>query len=379
MSGEAQHPLLLSDRPDFEAGHPTVRLVDLFSGCGGLTLGVAQAAEAAGTALEIPLAIDSDADAGAVYESNFPKADFRQTTVGEFFGPRAGEPLADFELRVAEEVGTVTALVGGPPCQGHSDLNNHTRRRDPKNALYGHMSRAAEVLQPQAVLIENVPAVQHDKHAGEGVVARVERELRGLGFDVASGVVALAALGVAQRRRRHVLLAVREGLTAPADVLADLADRQDFRDLRWAIEDLVKAAPTGIDEPPRASAENRRRMQYLQDEGLVDLPNAERPRCHQADGHSYKSMYGRLSWDLPAQTVTSGFGSIGQGRYMHPSEIRALTPHEAARIQGFPDYFDFSAIALRSSLATMIGNAVPPQLSRSIFAELLPDLTAAGD
>ena len=85
-------------------------------------------------------------------------------------------------------------------------------------------------------------------------------------------------------------------------------------------------------------------------------------------------MYGRLNWQLPAQTITSGFGSIGQGRYMHPSLARALTPHEAARIQGFPDYFDFSAVVKRAGLATMIGNAVPPALSRAICQIVLPVL-----
>lgn len=374
MSGAAAHPLLTRDRPEFESGNGAVRLVDLFSGCGGLTLGVAQAADAANVAVEIPLAVDFDSEAGSVYATNFPKASFRCGAVEEFVGPRVGAPVSDVERQVSEEVGEVTVLVGGPPCQGHSDLNNHTRRRDPKNALYGHMSRAAEILNPQVVLVENVPAVRHDRHAGEGVVSRVETELRVLGYQVASSIISLDALGVAQRRRRHILLAMRDGLGSPEDVLSRVTARQDFRDLRWAIGDLVGASPTGMDAPPRASAENQRRMQYLDDHGLLDLPNAQRPPCHQKDGHSYKSMYGRLSWTLPAQTVTSGFGSIGQGRYMHPSEVRALTSHEAARIQGFPDYFDFAPVRLRSSLATMIGNAVPPQLGRAIAAELLPDL-----
>ena len=88
-------------------------------------------------------------------------------------------------------------------------------------------------------------------------------------------------------------------------------------------------------------------------------------------------MYGRLRWDLPAQTITSGFGSIGQGRYMHPTQARALTPHEAARIQGFPDYFEFATVSKRADLATMIGNAVPPALSRCITLQLLNAMSTA--
>ncbi|MBV9486535.1 MAG: DNA cytosine methyltransferase [Frankiaceae bacterium] len=85
-------------------------------------------------------------------------------------------------------------------------------------------------------------------------------------------------------------------------------------------------------------------------------------------------MYGRLKWTDPAQTITSGYGSIGQGRYMHPSLTRALTPHEAARLQGFPDYFKFHDAAKRAELATMIGNAVPPALSAAVFSVLMPSL-----
>jgi DNA (cytosine-5)-methyltransferase 1 len=85
-------------------------------------------------------------------------------------------------------------------------------------------------------------------------------------------------------------------------------------------------------------------------------------------------MYGRLKWSEPAQTITSGFSSIGQGRYMHPDQPRALTAHEAARVQGFPDYFDFSVVDIRKYLVRMIGNAVPPELGRRIFTAMLQSL-----
>jgi DNA (cytosine-5)-methyltransferase 1 len=74
-------------------------------------------------------------------------------------------------------------------------------------------------------------------------------------------------------------------------------------------------------------------------------------------------MYGRLDFARPAQTITTGFGSPGQGRYLHPSELRTLTPHEAARIQFFPDWFDFSPLEHRNALSRAIGNAVPPKLA----------------
>ena len=368
------HPLRLRQRPDFEGGGTALRLVDLFAGCGGLTLGVAQAARAQGVALEVPLALDFEPLALEVYGANFPMAALHKGPVEDLFDGELGTPLTPSEAETRERVGQITGLIGGPPCQGHSNLNNHTRRDDPKNALYARMARAAEVLEPAVILIENVPAVQHDKG---GVVGIVEQHLRGLGYDVASQVLRLDRLGVAQTRKRHVLLAVRGLAISAADVFKSaVAGSADHRDLRWAIGDLESSASREsiFDAPPRASAENLSRLQWLLETDKYDLPNSLRPKCHQ-DAHSYKSMYGRLRWDAPAQTLTSGYTSIGQGRYGHPSQPRALTAHEAARIQGFPDYFDFGRAQRRTALSTMIGNAVPPALASALFRPIIESLT----
>jgi len=82
-------------------------------------------------------------------------------------------------------------------------------------------------------------------------------------------------------------------------------------------------------------------------------------------------MYGRLRPELPANTITTGFGSPGQGRYIHPTRRRTLTAHEAARLQMFPDFFDFTAADSYKALAKMIGNAVPMKLSYLLTLALL--------
>lgn len=366
-----EHPLRERARPDFEDGEKRCRLVDLFAGCGGLTLGVAQATRGLGIGLDVVLASDVNATALDVYRANFPKAHAVTGKVEAFFNGKLGKPVTVKEEGTQEQLKNVDVLVGGPPCQGHSDLNNWTRRDDPKNALYLRMGRAAEVLEPKLLLIENVPAVRHDK---SDVVTTTENRLRDLGYEVAHETLPLLALGVAQVRRRHVLVATRVEKLSPKAILEDLYGRSanSEADLRWAIGDLAGMKdPAGYDKPPKASATNVERMQYLLDNDLYDLPNSKRPPCHQS-AHSYKSMYGRLRWNKPAQTITSGFGSIGQGRYMHPDEPRALTPHEAARIQGFPDYFDFGLVPKRYELAEMIGNAVPPALGRELLSAALP-------
>jgi len=369
---QTEHPLRTASKPTADpANRRLLRVVDLFSGCGGLSMGAEMAAQALGRRLDVRLAVDSEQTASDVYKANFPTArQVRSASVETMFEPWWEETLSELEANLAKKVGHVDVLMGGPPCQGHSNLNNHTRRNDPKNALYLYMVRAAQVFAPKAVLIENVSAVQHDTYNGANVVETARLQLKRMGYEVHDTVVSLLDLGVAQQRKRHILLATKHTFPAPADVFDTLSDNKSpRRDLRWAIGDLKRTSASGWDAAPKASPANLERMQYLLDENQFDLPNDRRPVCHQGK-HSYVSMYGRLDWKKPAQTITSGFGSIGQGRYMHPEQTRALTAHEAARIQGFPDYFDFGLVTKRTELATMIGNAVPPQLSERIIRTL---------
>lgn len=349
-------------RPDYELGDAPLRLVDLFSGCGAMTLGVAEAAHRLGNATEVALAMDTDPAATTVYVHNFPKARVREEPVEHVFdgNPRARR-LTQSERSAVAETGPVDYLLGGPPCQGHSNLNNHTRRRDPRNHLYVRMARAARVLGSRTVIIENVPPVVRDQHraADETVTLLAE-----LGYDVAHRALPLYEIGVPQRRRRHVVLALREHPRSAHALLDELTHTRHARTVRWAIADLEDAeGATSFDTASIPSAENRDRIAWLFANQAYDLDNTQRPPCHQDGEHTYRSMYGRLWWDRPAQTITSGFGSMGQGRYVHPTRPRTLTPHEAARLQFLPDFFDLSVVNSRKAWARMIGNAVPPKLT----------------
>jgi DNA (cytosine-5)-methyltransferase 1 len=348
-------------------------LVDLFAGCGGLSFGLVEAARRLNVAAEIALAIERDATALAVFKRNLPTIDARAAEVESAFDGELGAALTFTERRLASEVGHVDILVGGPPCQGNSDLNNRTRRDDPRNRLYARMARAAEVLDPACVLVENVPSVRHDRAR---VVAITSEALVACGYRCSEAVLDATIAGVPQRRRRHVLLAVRD-----RDVdLTFLESRKlrcgHVRSIGWAIRDLeIVQGGSQFDVAAAISEENRKRIAWLFERRKYDLPNDRRPECHHSS-HSYGSMYGRLRWGGPAQTLTTGFGSMGQGRYVHPSRRRTLTPHEAARIQTFPDYFDFGDTS-RTPLARMLGNAVPPLLNMAIGQMLVPQLVGA--
>jgi DNA (cytosine-5)-methyltransferase 1 len=338
-----------------------VRTVDLFSGCGALSLGAAEAARALGARLEPVLAVDIEAWAARTYGRNFPGGQAVQDSVLSFLEPN--------DRRLAPLAGQVDLLIGGPPCQGHSDLNNHTRRDDPKNELYIAMARFAAVLKPRWVLIENVPGAQHDR---SGVVQRTWEQLRDLGYSLEGGVLEGVGIGVAQRRRRYFMMARLGSEPLPGVAAVQQALLRPARPLSWAIGDLQGSVRSDslYDSPATHQKQNVARIDYLFDHDLHDLPDAQRPACHRDKPHSYRSVYGRMHWDRPAQTITTGFGSCGQGRFVHSLERRTLTPHEAARVQFIPDFFRFEQ-QRRGHLQAMIGNAVPPRMAYALCLALM--------
>lgn len=245
------------------------------------------------------------------------------------------------------------SLIAGPPCQGHSNFNNHSRRTDPRNRLYLTVPAIAVALSIPIVIVENVPQILKDKTE---VVATAKGLLANAGYEVQDIVLNAKDFGVAQSRKRPI-----------SDALCEVVGKVQPPTVAWAIKDLENVTTDGIfDSPPDASDENRRRIDFLFDNDFYELPNAERPDCHK-NGHRYPSIYGRMRSDQPSQTVTTGFISPGCGRFIHPWERRTITPHEAARLQGFPDYFRFQGPERRplsrSDYAKLIGDAVPPPLA----------------
>lgn len=344
-----------------------VRVVDLFAGCGGLSLGIAEACRALELQMVPVLAIDIDEAALSTYAQNFPNSACESFPVEKFINGEIANDLSNDERRFRKRLGTVDMVIAGPPCQGHSDLNNHTRREDPRNELYLRVARFCEVIQPTHVVIENVPGVLRDRaEAAQRTWAVLER----LGYKISTGTINAADVGVAQSRKRNFTLASR---TISPDVLQAVADvRVAHRPVLWAVQDLIARYDplSTFDSSPLPVGETRARIDYLFDNQLFDLPDSQRPACHRLRSHTYRSIYGRMYHDRPAQTITTGFGVMGKGRFVHPLERRTVTPHEAARIQFFPDSFSFSGDT-RTALQKQIGNAVPPKLGYAVGLHLL--------
>lgn len=348
-----------------------ISTVDLFCGSGGLSLGARLAIEACGLEHRPLMAVDVDVEALTVYKSNFGVRTILPINAGSIvdyhlYGQGEDATLAYqpelIDGRVEALRGRVDLLLAGPPCQGHSNLNNHTRRSDPRNSLYLSVAATAIALRVKAVIIENVPEVVSDK---SNVVQAAQKLLVDCGYTVSSGVLNATELGGAQTRKRHFLVATKNN--QPHEALEHVATAlsRPAMTLREVIGDLeMLEGGSYLDEGPTLSAENLSRIDYLFDTDTYDLPDEQRPDCHK-NGHTYPSVYGRMYWDRPSQTITTGFMTPGRGRYIHPSQRRVITPREAARIQGFPDGFDFSLdgkAPSKKALAKWIGDAVPSWL-----------------
>jgi DNA (cytosine-5)-methyltransferase 1 len=337
-----------------------IRVADLFCGCGGLSLGAMEACRTIGKRFLPVLALDQNSDAIKVYNRNFKPEIALTQDINQIIDGAIGTDPTESEKILKRTIGEIDILLAGPPCQGHSSLNNYSRKKDKRNALYERVARFVEIIRPKHVLIENVPTVIHCE---EKVVQKTVTLLQNLNYSVDNQVVDSSNIGVAQKRKRHLLIASAFKRASIPNVF-DTNRVAKIRAVEWAIGDIANEKPTNpFNTPTASSMDNFLRIIYLHAKNIPDLPDFMRPECHRIKKHGYKSMYGRMRLNEPSQTITTGFMSPGQGRFVHPTKCRTITPHEAARLQFFPDFFDFSQIYTRQSLAKLIGNAAPMKLS----------------
>jgi DNA (cytosine-5)-methyltransferase 1 len=353
----------------------TLRVVDLFCGSGGLTTGLKHAARTLGIKLDLALANDADLEALEVFSANHGPlltsgADV-QSLVNYHVAGRGDDASWStwptlIDPHLASFLANLDVLVAGPPCQGHSNLNNRTRRTDSRNLLYLTTVAFAVATGARLCIIENVPAVLNDS---QEVVRSARALLVKSGYKIDDAVFSADEFGVPQSRRRHFLVGVRN-----SDYEFELRPLMESLRLskvtvRQAIGDLLRVKSSApLDTTAALSPENVRRIDWLFDHDAYDLPDRHRPKCHQ-NGHTYQSVYGRMKWDEPAQTITGGFLTPGRGRFIHPGARRTMTPREAARLQSFPDSYEFQPGGrpfTRAMFTKVVGDAVPPLMARAV-------------
>ena len=320
--------------------------IDLFSGCGGLTLGLKQAGFRVLGAVEMdPLAVET-------YKKNHRGVYVWPTDIRKLAASRVLEALrlsaSDLDL-----------LAGCPPCQGFSritTLNGKYRQVDDRNNLVFEFLRFVRVLRPKAVLLENVPGLAKNRR-----FRKLCSALRRLGYTLNIGVLDAADYGVPQRRRRLVLVGTIYGAPILAEQSANrVSVREAFRKLRLR----------PLRDPLHKTRENRtERIRALirripkNGGSRLDLGVRHQLDCHRtSDG--FKDVYGRMAWGDVAPTITGGCCNPSKGRFTHPSKARCITLREAALLQSFPASYQVSLRRGKFAVAQMIGNALPPEFVR---------------
>lgn len=343
------------------AAQPTA--VDLFSGCGGGSIGL----RAAG--FRVVGAVELDRDAARSYERLMQL----RPTVADVRDVAPRDVLRG--LRSRREL---TLLFGCPPCQSFSEMRRGSIRTGSDSArerLLGEYLRFVTALSPRHIAFENVPGLLMD--SGGRRFDRLIAQLGRLGYRVAWSVLDAADFGVPQHRRRVVLLGSR--VTTP--VLPEpthgppgsrLARHVTVREAIGLLPHLSCGEQSPTDPMHRARRHSElviRRLRSLGPGGSrAELPPHLQLRCHRDhDGH--KDAYGRMGWDRPAPTLTTGCTNTSRGRFAHPEQDRAITPREALFLQSFPP--DAVLEGGAESIASQIGNALPPKLAARIGSAVI--------
>ncbi|WP_263788952.1 DNA (cytosine-5-)-methyltransferase [Salinibacter grassmerensis] len=346
-----------------------VALIDLFSGCGGFTLGFTQVHTDEGNPVFEPVwSNDFDEDSVASYNSNFGDHCVHGNIVDLL---EEGVEFPDADI-----------VIGGPPCQGYSLLNKD-KEGDPRKQLWRPYMEVVDRVGAEVFVMENVQqllgSAEHDD---------IKARARELGFEVESADLVAANYGVPQTRTRAFIIGSKLGDPAehfpperthfnPKErqmTIDDGAEMQPWNTVRDAIGDLPPPLGTEVRDEPgpfdlhfsrSPTAKSIRRYITVQEEGANRYDLQERapeitPDCWKRKTSGGTDIFGRLWWDRPAFTIRTEFFKPEKGRSLHPSQHRAITHREAARFQSFPDWFDFQGS--KTSIASQIGNAVPPRL-----------------
>lgn len=335
--------------------HPTA--IDCFCGAGGLSLGFEKAG------FDVLYAFDLDATAIDTYRHN-PNYHKGQAFVRDIYDVTK----ASIEDDLGHELGTVDVVIGGPPCQGFS-VQRRGDNNDPRNHLVLEYCRFLMEIQPRFFVMENVGGLLSTR--GRPFLEKFTQQLADMGYAIKIRKLTASDYGVPQSRKRVFIVGEKAADELP-EFQYPSPDMTNAKTVRDAIYDLMSRSE---DEVPnhkadRLSPMNLKRIQAIEEgQGRDSLPDELKLDCHKRNtGHRHLDTYGRMAWDQPAPTITARFDSFSRGRFGHPVLNRTITLREGARLQTFPDDFEF--LGTKVEVARQIGNAVPPVLAERVANEV---------
>jgi DNA (cytosine-5)-methyltransferase 1 len=202
--------------------------------------------------------------------------------------------------------------------------------------------------------------------------------LEKLGYGITVGVRDAADYGVPQRRRRFVLIGMRDGATV--SFATSESSRQTVRDALAALPPPAESSDPLHNHGERRSRRIRNLIAAVPKDGggQRDLPRRRQLACHKRS-NGFFDVYGRMFWDRPSPTITSGCINPSKGRFLHPDQNRAITLREAALLQSFPPDYVIPLRAGKYRAADLIGNAIPPVFVASHARSIVNALRAAGE
>jgi len=321
---------------------PSRKAIDLFSGCGGLSQGLKDAG------FEVLACCEIRPEARDAYKTNHPDVQCHED-IRELQGEdlREGVKLAAGELDL---------LAACPPCQGFSSMRtkNGDIAADPRNELIFDVLRLALDLRPKAILIENVPRLLKDE--------RLERFKEALSSEYlfSEGVLDAQNFGVPQRRKRMILIGCRIGTIGLPQPVGK----------RMTVADVLRDLPGPDTEHRRPLHRIKQRLSPVVQNRIsmirkdrFDLPPEMELGCHKRYPKGFRDVYGRISWDDVAPTLTRSSHNPSKGRFLHPEEDRGLTIYESMLLQGFPKRYKLPSKLGIGKLASLIGEAFPPPMA----------------
>jgi DNA (cytosine-5)-methyltransferase 1 len=339
------------------------KMVDLFCGAGGLTLGFKRAGF-------VPvLAVEKEKDFAETYATNFGN---------HVIAKDIAQIVDDGGINFKSDI-----VVGGPPCQGFSNLTGN-KANDPRRAMWRFFMEVVETTDCKVFVCENVPNLLTSPEC-HGIINRA----RQLGFHITDdsvGILKASDFGVPQNRRRAIIIGSKLGpLALPSKSGKRMTVREAFagipkKPLHPTLESsLASGSELHIGRNPTPTS--LKRYSLIPEGGnrfdLQRLAPELTPDCWIRKTKGGTDLFGRLEWDIPARcTIRTEFYKPEKGRYLHPSEDRPITHWEAARLQTFPDTFKWYGTKIR--IAIQIGNAVPPMFAHAIAKQVMTHMEEHG-
>jgi DNA (cytosine-5)-methyltransferase 1 len=335
--------------------------IDAFCGAGGLSIGL--------TKVGFDILLGFDLDKTCVETLKLNSKTIRHTTLQSDVKDMLGGKLLK-HLKIHK--GELDLLAGGPPCQGFSVQRTIGGDLDARNLLVDDYGDLIAEVEPRFFLMENVPGIGGKR--GRETVDRFTDRMTEIGYFCHEKILDAQDYGVPQRRRRFIVVGEKVTGTGPLFEWPKLVRAEAANTVRATIGHLPAPPKDGSDHPDffghrsdRLSEVNKARLMALKEgQARDDLPEHLLANCHKmsSDVIGHRNVYGRMTWDEVAPTITARFDSFTRGKFGHPDQVRSISLREGALLQTFPGSYNFCGTKV--DIARQIGNAVPPRFAAAI-------------